>query len=584
VQTDPETDSVTIDLPQNPLISIVKTFVDDAVIAGAFVGSAFTLEVTNDGNVTLSDALITDLVDSRLYVTAVDFTTPTAGGGENCSVGQNISCSIPTLAVGESAIITVEFMVASDVEEADGIDGLNDADAVTNTADVAAEAPLGDPSDPADDIKDEDSDNIDILVEINLSIVKTFLEQDDDGFCTEVSESSIEQGKEGCFTMVVSNDGPSDAVDVDVTDMVNSVLEIAELDGVNVTLGDGSCDDTDMDVQSIECTANIPVASSVTITAFYTAAPALPEPPEDTLFGTTSGDEFRFVFLHLDGSISILEGSTDTGLVFLDGVDISNEVDIIPGLTKNEITFDPAGDDPAFTMHLSCSDRFIGGWGEGDGPTAGIDENWQIASYSITRYNQNGFIKSCGDTPVEFDVPNIATATGTDSFGAESVSDEAVIEIVDPSLVFPENDAVDFKNRDVYFKFVSRNPEDMLITEIEIRWPELSSNGALRSIRFGKDTLWTGNEAGTVEVDKWGRKVIISDDGYTTDNAGVIIDADGIFSSQESARLLEALQKQKLRFSFANRPVDDPSFYHYSFIVTFADGTDVSVNSDGTME
>jgi hypothetical protein len=153
--------------------------------------------------------------------------------------------------------------------------------------------------------------------------------------------------------------------------------------------------------------------------------------------------------------------------------------------------------------------------------------------------------------------PNTATASGTDSFepNPETVSDDATVVILDPSLVFPENDAVDFKNRDVYFKFVSRNPEDMLITQIEISWPD-HINGDLRTIKLGKNTIWTGS----VEV-----------------GPAIFLEAD--FSGPESNRILEAGQKEKLRFTFRNRPVADPSVFEYTFVVTFEDGTDVSITT-----
>ena len=111
--------------------------------------------------------------------------------------------------------------------------------------------------------------------------------------------------------------------------------------------------------------------------------------------------------------------------MFLDGVDITADVTILTSLTRNDIIFDPPGDDPAFEMHLSCSDPFTGGWGQSGGPVEGVDVNWQIAFFSIARYNNNGFIKACGNVVNQFDVPNTATATGDDSFGTETVSDDA---------------------------------------------------------------------------------------------------------------------------------------------------------------
>jgi len=61
-----------------------------------------------------------------------------------------------------------------------------------------------------------------------------------------------------------------------------------------------------------------------------------------------------------------------------------------------DLIFDPPGDDPAFEMHLSCSDPFTGGWGQSAGPVEGVDVNWQIAFFSIARYNNQGFFKNCG--------------------------------------------------------------------------------------------------------------------------------------------------------------------------------------------
>jgi hypothetical protein len=129
--------------------------------------------------------------------------------------------------------------------------------------------------------------------------------------------------------------------------------------------------------------------------------------------------------------------------------------------------------------------------------------------------------------------------------------------------VFPEDDAVDYKNRDVYFKFVSKNPEDMVIVGIEISWP-IEPNGALTRIQLGKNTLWSGNEAG-------------GDPNNTGKVKAVFEEAD--LTGSEADRTLEALQKEKLRFSFENRPVADPGEVEYTFVVIFADGTDVSIKT-----
>jgi hypothetical protein len=343
--------------------------------------------------------------------------------------------------------------------------------------------------------------------------------------------------------------------------------------------------DADSDGQTIE--VDIPsllAGGSGTITVDYLAAPNLPDVPQ---FGTIEGDEFRFVFVN---GYSI-EGSTDPAsadplvghVIYVYNPDGSSWGTIPYEGTKNDMWFDPPEivlpypdgelvDDPAFLMHLSCSDRFIDGWGETDGPAEGIDVNWQIASYVINRFNLGQgdlAYKTCGDTPVKFTVDNTATVDWLDSEGEHSASDTATVEIVDPSLVFPEEDAVEFKNRDVYFKFVSLNPEDMVITQIEVTWP-VDQNGDLTNLMLGKSTIWSGSLPGATAIVCDANPCASGDE------------PDAVFTGDERDRTLEALEKEKLRFTFENKPVADPALYPYTFVVTFADGTDVSISTPTT--
>ena len=64
-------------------------------------------------------------------------------------------------------------------------------------------------TDTAGDVTDEAEDSIDILVDIDLAIVKTF------------APSSVPQGTIQTFIIEVSNAGPSDAVNVAVDDTVD---------------------------------------------------------------------------------------------------------------------------------------------------------------------------------------------------------------------------------------------------------------------------------------------------------------------------------------------------------------------------
>ena len=151
------------------------------------------------------------------------------------------------------------------------------------------------------------------------------------------------------------------------------------------------------------------------IAVSYTAAPLYTGAPR---YGTDKGSEFRIVF----ANGSVLEGAA-TGSVFLDGVPIT------PGDKKNDYLFDPPGSDAPFLLHLSCSDSFTGGWGQSAGPVEGIDVNWQIAFFSITRYKSGEYFRHCGNVVVPFDIVNGADATGTDSFGTQTVTSWASVSV-----------------------------------------------------------------------------------------------------------------------------------------------------------
>ena len=491
-----------------PLVDIAKAFADDSVIAGGS-GSSFTLVVTNDGNVDLANVSVNDVVDGRLEVTGV---SATAGvDADSDADAQTVEWLIPSLAVGDSVTITVDFGVASDVAEADGVGGLNDAPAVLNTATVSDD--YTDDVDNSTTVNDSASDTVDILVDINLSIVKAF------------DPDSVPQGTVQSFTIEVSNSGPSDAVDVSVTDLVDDTLDVQ---GAAVTDGSGDCSASSG--QDVDCTVQIPAGESVTVTVDYVTAPFL---TDDSPYGTLGGDDFRFVFVNG----SVLEGSTDGGPVFLDGVDVTADVTIIEGLTRNDIVFDPPGPDPAFELHLSCSDPFTGGWGQSGGPIEGVDTNWQVAFFSIARYNNNGFIKSCGNVTNAFDVANSADAVGVDSFGDESVSDSDIVT-VEPGITITR---VQTNGRRLTVRLTNFTGDAKILEDVSIEWP--ASNGDLEKVRLDDPTVWEGGAAPTaVTLDA-------TDSGW----------AGGTLATGESI----------LRFDFDGRSANSG----YVIRVNFTDGT-----------
>ena len=445
-------------------IDIVKTFADDEVIAGG-APSTFTLVVTNDGSAPLSNVEIYDDVDTRLTVTGVSGTTGTYN--DNDGDAQTVEWLIASLAPGASETITVTFQVASDVEEANGVGALNDEDNVPNSATVNAVAT----DDNNITVSDEDDDSIDILVDINLSIVKTFIPE----------EIQVPQGTFQKFTLVVSNAGPSDAVDVSVKDTVHTSLEITSVSVLDPGIGTGTWDGPYLDY-----TVQIPAGESVTIEVTYLTAPFL---DGDTPYATGAGDDFYFVFVNG----SVLEGSTDGGPVLLDGVDITDQVQIITSLTRNDIIFDPPGPEPAFEMHLSCSDPFTDGWGQSAGPVEGVDVNWQIAFFTIARFNANGYIKSCGNVTVPYEIPNTGYASGDDSNGNQEVDDKANVTII-PGITL---DRLQTVGKRLTARLTNYTGDDKVIDEVTIEWPE--SNGDLIKVWLvtgaTTEVIWEGNYA-----------------------------------------------------------------------------------------
>jgi uncharacterized repeat protein (TIGR01451 family) len=479
-----------------PSVGIVKVFTDDEVTAGA--GSSFTIVVTNDGNVDLSDLSVTDSVTDELGVSGI---TASAGAdADSDGNAQTIEWLIADLAVDESVTITVDITVAANAAEA--VDLLNMATTSSSYTDAAGTSTI---------VDDSDDDTVDIVTDIDLSIEKTF------------DPTTVQQGSSQSFTIVVSNAGPSDAVGVAINDVVDGSLDVQ-----TVSIGSGDCGATAD--QTVDCVADIPAGESVTVTVEYVAAPFNSGEPE---YDTVDGAEFRFVFVNG----SVLEGSA-SGEVYLDGtlVDTANG--------RNDYVFDPPGPDAPFTLHLSCSDAFSGGWGQSGGPVEGVDTNWQIAFFSITRYKRGDFFRSCGDVVNAFDVPNTAVATGSDSTGDERVSDDATVT-VGPGISI---DRIRATGKRLTVHVTNNTGSVKPIDRIDVSWP--ASNGNLRKVTVRGGTVWQGS---------------LAPDTAALDNAVAGWRGQSLANGDDI-----------LRFDFKNRSAGSP----YAIRVTFDDGTYVDIGAD----
>ena len=502
-QTDPAIDQENVQVPQSDL-SISKDDGATVITAGDGVTYTYTITVTNIplafGGANLTDVTV---IDSWPTGFAQGTVTPSQG---TCGAGPSFSCDLGTILADGSATITVSYMVPSSTT----------AGFYTNTVAVSYEQPDPDPDNNSDD------DTNEVVTDINLSIIKTF------------DPTSVPQGTAQSFTIEVSNAGPSDAVDVLVDDLVHGSLAVT---GVTVTSGAGDCSASAG--QQVDCTVQVPAGQSVLITVDYLTAPFMSDEP---IYGTDIGDEFRFVFVNG----SVLEGSTDGGPVFLDGVDVTEDVSIVTGLTRNDIVFDPPGQDPAFELHLSCSDPFTGGWGQSGGPIEGVDDNWQIAFFTIARYSPQGFLKNCGNVVNPFEVPNTATASGEDSSGTETVSDDATVTITAGINL----DRLQTKGKRLTVRLTNFTGEDKVIDDISIVWP--NSNGSLTKVWLTQDgisrVIWSGSDAPTDAV---------LDSSVSGWNGGTLLTGEGI-----------------LRFDFKSKVVKTG----YTIRANFADGTFLDIN------
>ena len=170
------------------------------------------------------------------------------------------------------------------------------------------------------------------------------------------------------FTYVVTNTGE---------------VPLDNVAAVDLTLGPLTCPTTSLDVgESMECDPNTEIVTTpgqhfmeaeVTATG-ETGAPGVTDP----IPGSGKGRLYSFTFVN---GITLAGNAPDDNTFFLAGAGGSS-VD------------NPTGMD----VHLSCSDKFEGGWGQKDGPEIGVDTAWQLAAFEIIKFKDGKEDKRCGDS------------------------------------------------------------------------------------------------------------------------------------------------------------------------------------------
>ena len=190
-------------------LDIEKVDSVDPVAAGG--STTYTILVTNSGVHTLHDVVVTDPVPAEFVIASA---TPTAGSCSVNTVDNSISCDLGDIPGGEWVSIDVVTDVSADTEAGDYL----------NTATVVAtEYPDGVEAD----------ETTTVIEDFTLTI-----EKDD-------SVDPVTAGDTFTYSIVVSNEGPSNADEVVVTDSVPSVFDVLSL---AVTGEYDSCGFVDQDV------------------------------------------------------------------------------------------------------------------------------------------------------------------------------------------------------------------------------------------------------------------------------------------------------------------------------------------------
>ena len=182
--------------PTSSDLSIVKTVSPATVLPGGRV--SYTLTVRNDGP---SNATGVTVDDSWLFSGLTDVTaTPSQGSCPTVSAS-SVICQLGDLATGTTA--TIEISAAVDFDDSSGL---------LNTATVE-----GDQADPRPN-NNESSAIFDVAAASDLRVVKS------------AGEDPI-AGEEFSYTIQVTNDGPSVANDVVVTDQIPELFLPSEVLG-----------------------------------------------------------------------------------------------------------------------------------------------------------------------------------------------------------------------------------------------------------------------------------------------------------------------------------------------------------------
>ncbi len=185
-------------------ISISKVVDPSPLVAGA--AATYVITATNAGPSDAHQVVITDTLDARL---AVGTASPNVG---TCAVaGQTVTCSAPTVPANSKLVVRITVAVDH------GATG-----SVGNDASVTSATP------PTDSTPSTVHIDTPVTQRANLLLTKT------------ATPEPVSAGNAVTYTLIASNNGPSDAANVTLSDPMPAGLLV--LSGfIGVTFSDGTC-------------------------------------------------------------------------------------------------------------------------------------------------------------------------------------------------------------------------------------------------------------------------------------------------------------------------------------------------------
>ncbi len=235
-ETDPvsgnDTDGDTTPVVTSADVSIIKDSVETTAVAGSTL--TWTLAITNAGPSQAADVQVTDSLPAGLTVLNVD----------RAECDNSVSCTFPTLDVGETIDIAIETAVDS-----------NQTDALFNDASVTSSTPDPDPT-----------DNTSPEVEVPVGLVADLVIE------KSSAPDPVVPGAPIIYTIVVTNNGPSDVVGASMTD--TTPPEVVEpTASCEVDAADGLCVETTIFPET-SFAIDLVAGASATITIEGTVDPA----------------------------------------------------------------------------------------------------------------------------------------------------------------------------------------------------------------------------------------------------------------------------------------------------------------------